>query len=72
MDKAGCGPANVIPRIGKAVTNDEASYRYLVKSIRRFPRPEAFRQMIADAGFIRARPEPMLGGLVCIWSGWKV
>ena len=39
-------PSAVIPRIGKAVADDEASYRYLVESIRRFPRPEAFRQMI--------------------------
>lgn len=62
----------IIPRIGKAVADDEDSYRYLVESIRRFPRPEAFRQMIADAGFANARTEPMLGGLVCIWSGWKI
>ena len=41
---------NVIPRLGKAVAGDEDSYRYLVESIRRFPRPEAFRRMIADAG----------------------
>ena len=62
----------VIPRIGKAVAGDEESYRYLVESIRRFPTPDRFRAMIADAGFAQARVEPMLGGLVCIWSGWKV
>ncbi len=62
----------VIPRIGKAVAGDEESYRYLVESIRRFPKPDAFRAMIADAGFAQARVEPMLGGLVCIWSGWKI
>ena len=62
----------VIPRIGKAVADDEESYRYLVESIRRFPRPERFRQMIGDAGFIRTAAEPMLGGLVTIWSGWKI
>jgi demethylmenaquinone methyltransferase/2-methoxy-6-polyprenyl-1,4-benzoquinol methylase len=62
----------VIPRIGKAIARDEESYRYLVESIRRFPRPEAFRQMIADAGFVRAAAEPMLGGLVAIHSGWKI
>ena len=62
----------VIPRIGKAVADDVASYRYLVESIRRFPRPEAFRRMIADAGFVRASAEPMLGGLVSIHSGWKI
>ena len=62
----------VIPRLGKAVTGDEESYRYLVESIRRFPKPEAFARMIADAGFAQAKAEPMLGGLVCIWSGWKL
>jgi len=64
--------SNVIPRIGKAVADDEDSYRYLVKSIQRFPRPAAFRAMIADAGFVRAAAEPMLGGLVTIHSGWKI
>ena len=64
--------ANVIPRIGKVVADDEESYRYLVESIRRFPRPNDFRQMITDAGFTRARAEPMLGGLVTIFSGWKI
>jgi len=64
--------ANVIPRIGKMVADDEESYRYLVESIRRFPTPEAFRRMIAEAGFTRAAVEPMLGGLVSIWSGWKI
>jgi demethylmenaquinone methyltransferase/2-methoxy-6-polyprenyl-1,4-benzoquinol methylase len=63
---------NVIPRIGKAVARDEASYRYLVESIRRFPRPEQFRRMIAAAGFDRVSVEPMLGGLVAIHSGWKI
>ncbi|MEO6361285.1 MAG: class I SAM-dependent methyltransferase [Sphingomicrobium sp.] len=63
---------NVIPRIGKAVADDEASYRYLVESIRRFPRVEAFRTMIAGAGFTSTKAEPILGGLVCIWSGWKI
>jgi demethylmenaquinone methyltransferase/2-methoxy-6-polyprenyl-1,4-benzoquinol methylase len=62
----------LIPRIGRAVANDEASYRYLVESIRRFPKPEQFREMIADAGFRQTRSEPLLGGLVCIWSGWKI
>jgi demethylmenaquinone methyltransferase/2-methoxy-6-polyprenyl-1,4-benzoquinol methylase len=64
--------ANVIPRIGKAVADDEESYRYLVESIRRFPKPPAFRAMVADAGFVRAAAEPMLGGLVTIHSGWKI
>jgi demethylmenaquinone methyltransferase/2-methoxy-6-polyprenyl-1,4-benzoquinol methylase len=63
---------HVIPRIGKAVANDEDSYRYLVESIRRFPRMEAFRTMIGDAGFKSTSVEPILGGLVAIWGGWKI
>src|SRR6266542_1178997 len=52
--------SNVIPRIGKFVADDEESYRYLVESIRRFPKPPAFKKMITDAGFVRAAAEPML------------
>ncbi len=64
--------SSMIPRIGKVVAHDEDSYRYLVESIRRFPRPNAFKSMVADAGFVRAAAEPMLGGLVTIHSGWKI
>jgi demethylmenaquinone methyltransferase / 2-methoxy-6-polyprenyl-1,4-benzoquinol methylase len=64
--------SNVIPRVGKVVARDEESYRYLVESIRRFPKPAAFKAMVADAGFVRPNAEPMLGGLVTIHSGWKI
>jgi demethylmenaquinone methyltransferase/2-methoxy-6-polyprenyl-1,4-benzoquinol methylase len=63
---------NVVPRIGKAVARDEESYRYLVESIRRFPGMERFKAMIAAAGFVQVRAEPILGGLVAIHSGWKI
>ena len=63
---------NVIPKLGKAIADDEASYKYLVESIQRFPRPEAFRAMVEGAGFVRSAAEPMLGGLVTIHSGWKI
>ena len=64
--------SRLIPRIGRAVAGDEESYRYLVESIRRFPRPGQFRQMIADAGFGQTKVETIFGGLVCIHSGWKL
>ena len=63
---------HVIPRIGKTVARDEASYRYLVESIRRFPRMERFKAMIGEAGFKSTSVEPILGGLVAIWGGWKI
>ncbi|QTD55271.1 class I SAM-dependent methyltransferase [Parasphingorhabdus cellanae] len=62
----------VLPKIGKAVANDEDSYRYLAESIDRFPPMETFRAMIENAGFSQTKVEPMMGGLVAIHSGWKV
>jgi demethylmenaquinone methyltransferase/2-methoxy-6-polyprenyl-1,4-benzoquinol methylase len=64
--------SKVIPRVGKVVADDEESYRYLIESIRRFPKPGPFKAMVAGAGFVRANAEPMLGGLVTIHSGWKI
>jgi demethylmenaquinone methyltransferase/2-methoxy-6-polyprenyl-1,4-benzoquinol methylase len=63
---------HLIPRIGKAVAKDEDSYRYLVESIRRFPKMEPFRRMIEEAGFKSTSIEPILGGLVAIHGGWKI
>jgi len=63
---------HLIPRIGKTVAKDEDSYRYLVESIRRFPKMEAFRAMIEQAGFRSTSVEPIMGGLVAIHAGWKI
>ena len=41
---------NVIPQLGRAVTGDAESYRYLVESIRKFPKPFVFAEMIRDGG----------------------
>lgn len=63
---------HLIPKIGKAIAKDEDSYRYLVESIRRFPKMDAFREMIGQAGFKSTSVEPILGGLVAIHGGWKI
>ena len=63
---------HLIPKIGKTVAKDEESYRYLVESIRRFPKMEPFRRMIEEAGFKATSVEPILGGLVAIHGGWKI
>ncbi len=63
---------NIIPQLGRAVTGDAESYRYLVESIRQFPRPEAFAQMIRDAGFSRVKYDIMSGGIVALHSGWRL
>jgi demethylmenaquinone methyltransferase / 2-methoxy-6-polyprenyl-1,4-benzoquinol methylase len=62
----------LLPKLGKVIAQDEDSYRYLAESIRRFPDMDSFEGMIADAGFVQTKVEPILGGLVAIHSGWKV
>ena len=61
-----------IPALGKLVTGESEPYRYLVESIREFPRPERFRSWIETAGFRRCSAAPMTGGVVAIHSGWKL
>jgi demethylmenaquinone methyltransferase / 2-methoxy-6-polyprenyl-1,4-benzoquinol methylase len=63
---------NVIPALGRAVAGDADSYRYLVESIRRFPRPEAFAAMLRAAGFARVSFQPMTGGIVALHCGWRL
>lgn len=62
----------VVPALGKVVTGDGQPYRYLVESIRKFPRPESFARMIRDAGFRRVTHRSMTGGIVRLHSGWKL
>lgn len=62
----------VIPPLGRAVTGDADSYRYLVESIRKFPKPNAFADMIRDAGFARVSWQALSGGIVALHSGWRL
>lgn len=63
---------NVIPALGGAVAGDAAAYRYLVESIRRFPAPQAFAEMLRAAGFARVSFQRMSGGIVALHSGWRL
>ena len=62
----------VIPPLGRAVTGDAESYQYLVESIRKFPSPDLFAEMIGEAGFARVDFARLSGGIVAIHSGWKL
>ena len=63
---------NVIPALGRAVAGDAEAYRYLVESIRRFPRPEIFAEMMRAAGFRRVSFQSITGGIVALHSGWRL
>src|ERR1700723_1808276 len=62
----------VIPPLGRAVTGDADSYQYLVESIRKFPKPGAFADMIRAAGFSRVTWQSFSGGIVALHSGWRL
>jgi demethylmenaquinone methyltransferase/2-methoxy-6-polyprenyl-1,4-benzoquinol methylase len=63
---------SVIPVLGQAVAGDRDAYRYLVESIRRFPRPELFAEMMREAGFARVSFQRLTGGIVALHSGWRL
>lgn len=62
----------VMPKMGQLIAQDEASYRYLAESIRRFPTMPQFERMIGAAGFANTKVEAIVGGAVAIHSGWKI
>ncbi len=61
---------NVIPALGRVIADDAEAYRYLVESIRRFPRPDAFAETMRAVGFQRVVFRRMSGGIVALHSGW--
>ncbi len=62
---------NVLPKLGKLVANDEASYRYLAESIRMHPGQEALRQLMREAGFGHVDVHNLTAGVVALHVGIK-
>jgi len=62
----------VIPRLGKFTAGAAEPYRYLVESIRRFPKQEAFAGLVRGAGFGRVSYRNLTGGIAAIHTGWKI
>jgi demethylmenaquinone methyltransferase / 2-methoxy-6-polyprenyl-1,4-benzoquinol methylase len=62
----------VIPRLGALAAGSAEPYRYLVESIRKFPRQEPFAEMVRAAGFGRVSYRNLTGGIAAIHSGWKI
>ncbi|HEX7115568.1 MAG TPA: bifunctional demethylmenaquinone methyltransferase/2-methoxy-6-polyprenyl-1,4-benzoquinol methylase UbiE [Steroidobacter sp.] len=61
----------VLPWLGKVVANDEASYRYLAESIRRFPSQDALLGLMQEAGLEGCRYHNLSGGIVALHRGYK-
>jgi demethylmenaquinone methyltransferase/2-methoxy-6-polyprenyl-1,4-benzoquinol methylase len=62
----------VLPRLGRVVAGDEASYRYLAESIRVHPDQEAMKAMMEEAGFERCRYYNLTGGIVALHVGFRL
>ncbi|WP_075185415.1 bifunctional demethylmenaquinone methyltransferase/2-methoxy-6-polyprenyl-1,4-benzoquinol methylase UbiE [Teredinibacter haidensis] len=61
----------VLPFMGKLVTNDSDSYRYLAESIRMHPDQETLKGMMANVGFAECKYYNMTGGVVALHKGIK-
>ncbi len=61
----------VIPRLGLWVSGDEASYRYLVESIRCHPDQSALQAMMQEVGFDSVRVNNLSGGIVALHVGFR-
>ncbi len=62
---------SVLPWLGRVVARDEASYRYLAESIRRFPDQETLKGMMEQAGLGRVHYHNLSGGIVALHKGYK-
>jgi len=62
---------SILPWLGRRVAGDEASYRYLAESIRRFPDQETLRQMMHEAGLSDCRYHNLSGGIVALHVGYR-
>lgn len=62
---------SVLPWLGKVVARDEASYRYLAESIRKFPQQETLLEMMREAGLEGCRYHNLTGGIVALHRGYR-
>jgi len=63
---------SVLPWLGRVVAKDEASYRYLAESIRRFPTQDTLLDMMRTAGLEQCRCHNLSGGIVALHCGYRL
>ena len=62
---------NILPKLGKLVAGDDASYRYLAESIRMHPGQQALKELMKTCGFGHVDYHDLTGGLVALHVGIK-
>jgi len=61
----------IIPLLGKYIAGSREAYRHLPESIRQFPPPPVFTDMIRNAGFSDVSHTSMTNGIVVVYLGYK-
>jgi demethylmenaquinone methyltransferase/2-methoxy-6-polyprenyl-1,4-benzoquinol methylase len=62
---------NIVPKLGKLIANDEASYQYLVESIRVHPDQDHLKKIMINEGFENVSYLNLNAGIVAIHKGYK-
>ncbi len=63
--------ANVLPRIGGAISGSRGAYEYLPDSVSKFPNQKALVAMMEQTGFSDVQYQNLTGGIAAIHSGTK-
>ena len=61
----------MLPAMGRLVTGDSESYRYLAESIRMHPNQETLKGMMEAVGFQQVEYFNLTGGIVALHRGFK-
>jgi demethylmenaquinone methyltransferase/2-methoxy-6-polyprenyl-1,4-benzoquinol methylase len=61
----------ILPRLGRLVTGNEPSYRYLAESIRMHPSQEELKVMMGAAGLERVEYWNLTAGVVALHRGYR-
>jgi demethylmenaquinone methyltransferase / 2-methoxy-6-polyprenyl-1,4-benzoquinol methylase len=62
----------ILPRLGRHVARDEAAYRYLAESIRKFPRQDDLAERMRSVGMAQVAVRNLSGGIAALHSGWRI
>jgi demethylmenaquinone methyltransferase/2-methoxy-6-polyprenyl-1,4-benzoquinol methylase len=61
----------IVPRIGEWVSGIRGPYRYLPRSVERFPEEKELLDWMREEAFINSRARPLTGGIVRLFSGGR-
>ncbi|MDP4240205.1 MAG: bifunctional demethylmenaquinone methyltransferase/2-methoxy-6-polyprenyl-1,4-benzoquinol methylase UbiE [Bacteroidota bacterium] len=62
---------NILPLIGKIVSQDTAAYTYLPDSVSAFPSGPSFIERLEKSGFTKCTQRPLTFGIATIYTGEK-